>query len=247
MRAAIKLGVPIFALMLSTAAGSAYAASPGPVKDPHADMKVTKGQAAPVSGEVTETLNGGGYSYICIEEGGKKTWVATPQISVKVGDHIAFYPGSVMTDFESKTLHRTFKQIVFSPGPMVLPGTSAAKAQAGKAGSKPVGRIKVKKASGPGAHTVAELYGKAAELSGKKVTVSGKVVKVSAGIMGKNWLHIEDGTGDAAKGTGSLVVTTMDSAKVGDVVTLTGTLAHNKDFGYGYRYNVILEDASLKK
>ena len=65
--------------------------------------------------------------------------------------------------------------------------------------------------------------------------------------MGKNWLHIQDGTGDPAKGTRDLVVTTADLAAVGDVVTVSGTLARNKDFGAGYKYKVIVEDATIKK
>jgi len=106
--------------------------------------------------------------------------------------------------------------------------------------------IKVDKAKGADAYTVAETYDKAGKLDKKTVVVRGKVVKVSKGIMGKNWAHLRDGSGDAGKGTNNLVVTTQDVPKVGDVVTAKGTLYKDKDFGAGYKYQVIVEEASLQ-
>lgn len=106
--------------------------------------------------------------------------------------------------------------------------------------------IKVGKAKGADAHTVSELYEKAEKLDKKTVVVRGKVVKVSRGIMGKNWVHLRDGSGDPAKGTNDLVVTTQDVPKIGDVVTAKGTLHKDKDFGSGYKYKVIVEDATIK-
>ena len=94
---------------------------------------------------------------------------------------------------------------------------------------------------------MAEVYKKKSSLAGKTVSVRGKVVKVSKNIMGNNWVHIQDGTGAADKGTHNLVVTTNDDASVGDVVTATGIIAPDKDFGYGYKYEVIMEQAELKK
>jgi len=120
------------------------------------------------------------------------------------------------------------------------------KAHEGSAAA-PSGPIKVDKAAGPGAYTVADLYAKGAALDKTKVTVRGKVVKVSSGIMDRNWIHLRDGSGDQAKGTHNLVVTSQDLPAVGDVVTASGTLAKDRDFGSGYRYPVIVEEASVKK
>ncbi len=111
----------------------------------------------------------------------------------------------------------------------------------------PADDIKVDKAKGKDAYTVADLYAQSATLDKKTVTVRGKVVKVSARIMDRNWIHLRDGSGDAAKKTNNLVVTSQDLPKVGDVVTATGTLAKDKDFGMGYRYAVIVEEAKIKK
>jgi hypothetical protein len=105
----------------------------------------------------------------------------------------------------------------------------------------------VGKAEGPDAYTVAEIYAGKSKLNKKTVKVRGKVVKVSSGIMGKNWVHLQDGSGDPAKGTHNLVMTTQDLPNKGDVVTMSGTLYEDKDFGAGYKYAVIVEEASILK
>ena len=73
--------------------------------------------------------------------------------------------------------------------------------------------------------------------------VRGKVVKFTPEIMGKNWIHLQDGTG--AAGTNDLTVTTSAMAKKGDTVVISGALVIDKDFGYGYAYDVIIEDADV--
>jgi hypothetical protein len=107
--------------------------------------------------------------------------------------------------------------------------------------------IKVEKAKGANAHTVAELHAQVAKLDKKQVVVRGKVVKVSRGIMNKNWIHIKDGSGDAKAETNKIIATTQDLAEVGDVVTAKGTLYKDKDFGAGYFYKAIVEEASISK
>jgi len=107
--------------------------------------------------------------------------------------------------------------------------------------------IKVEKAAGDNSYTISEAYAKSAALNKKQVAVKGKVVKFSQGIMGKNWVHIQDGSGDQQKGTHDLVATTQDTAAVGDIVTVTGTFAKDKDFGAGYSYKAIIEDAKVQK
>ena len=106
--------------------------------------------------------------------------------------------------------------------------------------------VKVEKAKGANAYAVSETYEEAGKLDKKTVVVRGKVAKVSRGIMGKNWIHLRDGSGDAGKGTNNLVVTTQDDPKVGDVVTAKGILYKDKDFGSGYKYAVIVEEATVK-
>lgn len=71
-----------------------------------------------ISGKVVETMNSGGYTYVCLEKGGKKTWVAVPEMKVVKGKNMSFEPGMEMKDFESKTLKRKFDRIIFSGGPV---------------------------------------------------------------------------------------------------------------------------------
>jgi hypothetical protein len=106
--------------------------------------------------------------------------------------------------------------------------------------------VKVPKADGPNAKTVAEVWTQRVSLKGKEVVVKGKVVKVTNGVMGKNWLHLRDGSGAKAKKDNDLSVTTGAVVKVGDVVTATGLVTIDKDFGAGYAYPVILENAKVK-
>jgi len=109
------------------------------------------------------------------------------------------------------------------------------------------GDIKVPKATGPDARTVAEIVTGAAKLDKKTVVVRAKVVKFTPEVMGKNWMHVRDGSGKAADNTNDVLISTKDSAKVGDVVLVRGVVRTNVDIGAGYFYKVLVEDASLQK
>ena len=248
---AAPAGLPAKEQSAAPAGHSAMGQSSAPTKD---DAQ----EEPPLVGKVVQTMNNGGYSYIYLEKAnGTKIWVAVMQMPVTVGSQMSFRPGMEMRGFESKGLKRTFDTIVFSDGPLTAPFVDAnapdpKKEKGASPGSKGASsgkekKISVPKATGANAITVAEAYSKSAKLNNKKITVSGKVVKVSIGIMQRNWIHIQDGTGSQPKGTHNLVCTSSDMADVGDVVTVTGTLAKDRDFGGGYRYDAIIEKATFKK
>lgn len=220
--------------------------------------------AEPLSGKVLQTMDSGGYSYVYLQQKtGDKAWVAIPAAKVKVGDSLTFKGGMEMRNFESKSLKRTFESIIFADGLLSAPATTkhtdiAKTADAGnmqgpstaasRTSTAREARISVKKATGPNAVTVESAYGNIAKLDKKKVVIRGKVIKASANIMGKNWIHIQDGTGSQAKGNYDLTCTLVGELPgVGEVITISGTLAKNRDFGAGYIYKVILENASYKK
>jgi hypothetical protein len=203
-----------------------------------------------LSGKVVETMDSGGYTYVCIEKKGVKTWVAIPQTKVTVGKKMAFQPGMEMKNFTSQSLHRTFESIYFSGGPLLAQQAGDKQVASAPHGNAPAPiseKISVKKAEDKDAFTVAEIHDKRESLNEKQIVVRGKVVKVSSGIMGKNWIHLQDGTGDAAGGTNDIIATSQDSAQIGDVVTVKGTVYKDKDFGAGYVYSVIIEKASIQK
>ncbi len=84
-------------------------------------------------------------------------------------------------------------------------------------------------------------------LGGQTVTIRGVVVKFNVGVMGKNWIHLQDGSGDAAQGTSDITVTTLDGAAKGETIVIKGIVRTNKDFGAGYAYPVIVEEARIAK
>lgn len=237
--------------------------------------------AAGITGKVLETMNGAGYTYMHIDSGSVKQWVAIPETAVETGATITCEEGMVMNNFHSKSFDRTFDTIIFSAGLANGPTASAEKqgqvmpakdnsfasavakeqqsaasaaaptmttASGGSTGAVvPLGDIKVEKAGGESSYTVEEIYKQAKELNGKSVRVRGKVVKFSPNIMGRNWLHIQDGTGNPMNNSHDLVVTSSESVEQGQVVVVQGTLAAEKDFGAGYKYNAIIEQASVSQ
>lgn len=219
------------------------------------NMMGTGGPAAAsgnaITAKVLETMNAGGYTYIKLAAPSGETWAAVPQARIEVGQTVTLNAQMTMDDFESKTLNRKFDHIIFGS----LGGPAAAAAPAGMgamgtpaqrmAGPADAGPISVPKAEG--GQTVAELWTGKATLKDKPVVVRGKVVKSLDGIMGKNWIHLRDGSGNHANGSDDITVTTNDTAAVGDVVIVRGTLRVNKDFGAGYNYPVIIEDGKVTK
>lgn len=128
------------------------------------------------------------------------------------------------------------------------PDSAALGTSTGSAGAiVPSTDINVNKAPGPNSYSVGECFEQAKDLNSKTVRVRGKVMKISRMIMGKNWLHIQDGTGNPLKNQHDLVVTTQDDPGENVVVTVEGALSANRDFGAGYKYDVIVEDAKVEK
>jgi hypothetical protein len=156
-------------------------------------------------------------------------------------------PGMEMINFTSKSLGKTFDSIIFSGGLASAAPSAAGKQKTGKTAAPPAKVIKVAKATGPDAYTIGELFEKRTTLHEKTAVVRGQVVKVSAGIMGKNWIHLQDGTGDRNKGTNDLVATSDELPTLGEVITVKGTVYKDKDFGAGYKYAVIMEKASIQR
>lgn len=219
-----------------------------------------------LSGKVLETMDGGGYTYVQLQNGPEKLWVAIPLTKVKVGQQLSLVPGFEMKNFTSKGLNRKFDKVVFSAGvanekihlsesavkmahqgvPQPAPAAQQAPKQAKQPKPAAKKNEKVAKAKGANAYSVAEIHAQKGKLEKKQVVVRGRVTKVAERIMKKNWIHIQDGTGSKGKKTDELVVTSKQVPKEGDVVTATGTLYNNLDFGSGYRYKVLIQDASLK-
>ncbi|HEY3286313.1 MAG TPA: hypothetical protein VGJ96_04235 [Gemmatimonadaceae bacterium] len=219
--------------------------------------------AGALAGPVLEKLDAPPYSYLKVKTTQGETWAAVPQTKVAKGETVRVYNPMLMTKFESKSLKRTFDEIYFGTltpdgSDAAANGAGAAAPMGGAAGANPHAGVpataaepvtvgKVEKATGPDAYTIAEAFAKKDALAGKVVSIRGTVVKYNAQVMGKNWIHLQDGSGDAAKATNDITVTTMDETAKGKTITIRGTVKTSKDFGAGYKYAVIVEDAKIVK
>jgi hypothetical protein len=193
--------------------------------------------AEPHTAKVLEHMNAGGYTYMKVEDGKITYWIAMTQREVKDGDSISFTEQGWMKNFHSKTLERTFDNILFAGD------TSDTSAQQEIEFKPDIFTSKYKQG-----HTItlADAFKNRDMLVNKKVTIRAKVTKVSKGIMQRNWVHLEDGTRYANRD--DIVFTTTGETPVeGAVVTASGTLAKDKDFGYGYFYPVIIEKSTFTK
>lgn len=208
-------------------------------------------QGQSLAGKVLERIDTPEYSYLRLETANGEAWAAVPKAEVPTGSMVNVQVAMSNPNYTSPTLKRTFPMIYFGtlgPANAGMPAPAAGGeggAHTKPAPAAPAAPIQVPKATGADARTIAEIYAVKGSLGGKTVTVRGQVVKFSAGIMNRNWVHLQDGTGAADKATHDLTVTTDAAVKVGDVITIRGTVRIDKDFGAGYTYPVIVEDGKL--
>lgn len=228
-----------------------------------------------VHGTVAERIDVPSYTYLRIKTAKGDVWVAVPTDPVAVGTEVTVPDGAPMERFESKTLKRTFDVILFASGVQRAGVASASPQDRGGVGSAPgtpppagnphagnphagiemphgdtsldPSTDKVAKADGPNGFTVAEVFAKGKALANKSVSVHARVVKVTPGVLGRNWMHLRDGSGSDTDKTNDLVVTTRDEANVGDAITVTGVVHTDKDVGAGYKYPVLVEDAKVTR
>lgn len=231
---------------------SAEAAGKKGAKTPSASAETAaKGgvEASSGEGKVLEVLSGGEYTYLRVKFEEGSNWVACPKTEVKKGAVVIVPAGLEMRNFESAALKRTFPLVYLVSGVEAKGAERKGEGAAAPAASAPAPEKQGVKVTGiqkaPGGKTVEEILGGKKDLGGQEVVVRGKVVKRNLGIMKKTWLHVQDGTG--AQGTDDLIVTTQAEFEVGDVVLVKGKVSVDKDFGFGYRYDVMIEDADVTK
>ncbi len=221
-------------------------------------------------GIVTDIVEVDNYTYLRLESDKGNTWIATSLVWVNKGDRISFPGGALMKDFYSPTIDRTFDSILFVDNIKVV---EAADTEAGPANmdpapsnteTAPADSSAVLPTSHPsvspeaavvaptitdtlepleGGMTVAEIYAAYPDIAGQVVSLRGKVIKFAPKIMGANWVTLQDGTGAAPENM--LVAKTGQTVKVGDTVSVQGTIQTDVSLGYGYDYKVLLEDVSV--
>ena len=254
MRCAVALGCAV--LLTADCSENRQADSRQAGQPPSATATATPSVApgGTITGTVREQIPVDPYAYVRLETDQGEIWAAVLQAPLTVGSPVTVYNPLLMEQFASQTRNRTFAQIYFGsltlvPGREPVSGT-ATDAPAPSAGPPPAEDAKVSRiarASNRDARTIGELWTRKRHLAGNSVSIRGVVVKYNPGVMVKNWIHLQDGSGDAARGTQDLAVTTLDEAAVGDTVTITGTVRTNRDVGAGYIDELIVEEANLSR
>ena len=233
-------------LLVSTLATGATAEDP---QTPAA--AAVGGGGGPIAGTVVSTSNVASYTYVEVDTGDAVVWAAGPRTEVKEGDRVMIPDGTPMPDFYSPSLDRRFEVIYFASVIRVEGATTEAApmgaghhgASTGNSGAVELDVSGIERPEG--GMTVAEIVEQRTDLVGKQVTLRGKVVKYNPGIMGKTWIHVRDGTSGPAGANDLTVTAPSASASVGDTVLVRGTVAIDKDLGYGYQYDVLIEDATV--
>jgi len=243
-------------------AGDAQAAASHETPPPAAPA--SGGPVETVQGQVLEAMDSGGYTYVRVKTAQGDIWAATLAFKVAVGDTVVVPLENPMRKFNSPTMKRDFDLVYFAsritkPGeatassaaalpPGHPPMTPAAPATAeSMVPAEPNAKLIERIAPPQGGSTIAGVWTDRKALAGKMVTIRGKVIKYNPAIMGLNWLHIQDGSGAVKDGTHDLTVTSSNEARVGDIVTITGTVVVDKNFGAGYGYAVMLQGAKIAK
>jgi hypothetical protein len=209
------------------------------------------GQSPPIVGTVLERIDAPSYSYLRLQTATGEEWAAVPETAVEVGSKVEILQPALMQNFESRALQRTFERVYFgvleadSKPAQAVPAAGGAPQKAAAPAAIP--EVKVERAEAKDAKRIAEVYAERDALDNKPVTVRGQVVKFNSGIMGRNWIHLRDGSGSEAQGDHDLTVTTDDIVELGEVVIVHGVVKKDRDFGHSYQYPVIVEQAEISR
>lgn len=190
---------------------------------------------------VEEAMDAQNYTYLRVTENDKDYWIAVPQMEAKEGDVLYYSKSMEMKNFSSKTLNRTFESVLFVEDISKTPAKAPTVVEHPKVNNTPKERVSVEPLKD--GSTIEQIFANKKELAGKTVRVRGMVTKYNPDIMNMNWLHIQDGTGTEHY---DLAVTTKDPVENGKLVVVEGVVSVDKDFGSGYSYDLIIENAKVK-
>jgi hypothetical protein len=244
-----RIAVLAALVAMATSAVPGRAAAEDPAKQP-AEMIDPATRA--ITGTVVSTMNVSNYTYIELDTGNGIVWAAAPVTEVEKGEMVFVHDPNPMPNFYSTSLDRRFEMIYFGTSIQAHGSGDAGIAAPGQQGlPSPPSAAKVAETEvtgierAEGGKTVGEIFANKDELVGQQVTVRGKVVKSNSGIMGRNWIHVRDGTAGPEGNDDLTVTSTANTADVGNTVLVRGTVVADKDFGYGYHYDLMIENATI--
>ncbi|MFD1292487.1 hypothetical protein ACFQ5N_01455 [Lutibacter holmesii] len=195
---------------------------------------------------VNDIINVGTYMYLQVNEDAKEYWMAIPTTKIEKGATYFYSGGMEMKNFESKQLGKTFDFITFVEGVSsseVETINSNLHQPTNSTGHKHIETEAIHIEIPENGISISNLYSNPTNFKEKEIVVRGKVVKVNKNILGKNWIHIVDGT--SFENNSDLTITTSQLVKLGATVTFSGTVVLDKDFGAGYVYSLLLENGEI--
>lgn len=195
-------------------------------------------------GIIKEKLDAREYSYLFVEENNNSYWIAVPKTDLQPGESVYYSEFMEMKDFRSETLDKTFETVLFVQDARAHGNMDQNINNPHEQSLSSIEKENVQIEKAKDGYTIEELYSNKTDLENKTVKVAGKVVKANLGIMNRNWFHIQDGTGE--KGSHDLTLISDDVVEVGEQVEVEGTLVKDKDFGSGYFYPLVIENAKIK-
>jgi len=190
-----------------------------------------------------EILQAERYTYMKVKENAETFWIATVKFEAKKGNKYFYRGGLLKTNFESQEHNRVFDKIFLVSS--IIDAEAHPSGEETHTGTSEIAPNTAEMKQVSGAIKVNELITNREKYNGKSVVVSGKCVKANYGIMGKNWYHIQDGTKKAGKNS-DITITSDENIPLGANVAFVGKVILNKDFGAGYKYEILLEEGKLK-
>ena len=194
---------------------------------------------------VKEAMNAAGYTYMLVSEGRKEQWLAVNEMDVDIGTTYYYRGGLKMPNFKSRELDRVFESIIFVDQISLEPPLPPEEVSVSTAHSTtiPVEKLDISVEVAEGGISIADLVSEKESYEGKTVRIRGQVTKFNADIMDKNWIHLQDGT--EYEGKFDLTITSDIAVETGKTLTFEGKIALDKDLGFGYFYEIIMEEAKI--
>lgn len=196
--------------------------------------------------ELKEVIQTTSYTYLFVQQDTASLWMAIPKMEAEAGEIYYYHGGMEMRDFKSKELDRTFESILFLNGlvdPDIVEGKKPGDDNQEKKIEKKEEPEIINIQPAEGGISISELLANKNKYKGKSVRIRGKVIKYNTGIMGRNWIHLDDGSCETAGC--DLTATSTEETMNGEIITIEGTITLDKDFGAGYFYSLIMEDARI--
>ena len=212
--------------------------------EPLIDLKPKKKDVGASFHQVTalETLETSKYVYVKVSEAGEQYWVATNKMPVAIGETYFYSSGLLKQNFRSKEHDRVFEKLYLIPS-LVKENHGVSKRPAIAQKTAPKNTKSYSHEDLSDLVAIKDLVENPDQFSGKVIKIKGVCTKVNSKILGRNWIHLKDGSLDSY----DLVVTSRQVVQVGNEMVVSGKVTLKKDFGSGYYYDILIEEGEISQ